>query len=341
MSDLLETLSIFIPTYNRANKLGELLNQLNLINHHYCCVNVIDNCSEDHTKEVVDSFRSDSNYSLNYLRNEVNVGLSGNLIKCIENCKTDWLWIIGDDDLIDLNAFKILSEMNLNLISNDTIYINFSTPNLYSRKDDFISIGLDDFVLKLDSFSNLVFISSSLINVRLVKAYIRFAYLYSNTLVPHISMILCGLSEKNFKIVYSKQKISVFRHAQSDEKWSYFNYYKNLHSLLDFFSKSRVETYNLFRKKILKTVVVDSNYLKAILLNNEYNLIFKKHLFNNVFFQLIRKATDFSLKKKTHLIAYYCIINFSFLRYLYISYIKGQVNKNRSNLYFQPLNSRI
>jgi glycosyltransferase involved in cell wall biosynthesis len=342
MSDLFNTLSIFIPTFNREAKLNELLNQLNSINNNYCNVNIIDNCSVDNTMEVVNDFMKNAIFPLYYNRNEVNVGLSGNLIKCIENCKTDWLWIIGDDDLINVEAFNILSELNLNLISDDTIYINFSTPNLFVRKSKFYSTSLEEFVFNLDSFSNFIFISSSIINIKHLKKHLRFSYIYANTLVPYIPILLSGLKDNNnFKVVFSDKIIATFVNPNKNEKWSYFNYYLNIDSLLEFFSDSKSDNYLLFNKKILETFIVDLNYLNSILLNKEYNLYFKKYLFNNIFFKLINFKYKAGIVQKIYLLIFYIIINFSIARHIYIFYYGLQKKNRKSKIYYQPLNSRV
>jgi glycosyltransferase involved in cell wall biosynthesis len=99
-------LTIGIPTYNRANKLVRLLNSIDSLCHPWLDKEIIrilisDNCSSDNTKDVV------KNYPLakyiDYSINEKNIGANGNIKKLISIFWTNYLIIVGDDDLIISN----------------------------------------------------------------------------------------------------------------------------------------------------------------------------------------------------------------------------------------------
>jgi glycosyltransferase involved in cell wall biosynthesis len=107
--------SICIPTYNRAEFLKECLDSVlcQVKNKREVEVIVIDNASPDDTQTVVGEFIK-SYDCLKYYRNERNLGLAGNQIKCIEYATGDYVTLLGDDDIyldgqID-RILKVVSE---------------------------------------------------------------------------------------------------------------------------------------------------------------------------------------------------------------------------------------
>lgn len=93
-------LSICIPTFNRAELLRECLASVIPQAHNKAEVEVIviDNASPDHTRSVVNKFQGEST-SLRYYRNELNLGYSGNQVKCFEYAAGEYMAILCDDDL--------------------------------------------------------------------------------------------------------------------------------------------------------------------------------------------------------------------------------------------------
>jgi len=106
-------LSILIPTYNRCNFLDECLAKLVTrgFNNVECEINVSDNASIDSTKEVV------SKYNVNYRRNAINLGYSGNIEALIREARGEYIVILGDDDefLFDWSYIKTVIEYNYDL----------------------------------------------------------------------------------------------------------------------------------------------------------------------------------------------------------------------------------
>lgn len=95
-------LTIYIPTYNRAEllkmQLESLAEALLRVDATRCEVIVSDNCSTDHTESVVKSFGS--RIDLKYSRNETNLGPVKNFLKMPFLASGEFLWLLGDDDLV-------------------------------------------------------------------------------------------------------------------------------------------------------------------------------------------------------------------------------------------------
>ena len=95
------TLTIAIPTYRRPGLLLKAiesvlqqtdLNQVELL--------VVDNDADSDSKAVVERLRQISVLPVRYLRNHANVGMFGNWNRCVVLCRTEWLTILNDDDLL-------------------------------------------------------------------------------------------------------------------------------------------------------------------------------------------------------------------------------------------------
>ncbi len=94
-----ELVTIAITTYNRAD--GFLRDAItSALAQTYPNIEVIvaDNCSNDHTREVVESFR---NPRIDYVRHESNIGPYRNFNFCVERARGKYFCLLHDDDLMD------------------------------------------------------------------------------------------------------------------------------------------------------------------------------------------------------------------------------------------------
>lgn len=105
-------LAIAIPTFNRADLLGLLLDSiardfeswpadLDLV--------VIDNASTDGTHEEV-ARRIGAGMPIRLLRNERNIGMDGNLAACFNATDAKYFWQIGDDEVLHAGACRFVLE---------------------------------------------------------------------------------------------------------------------------------------------------------------------------------------------------------------------------------------
>jgi hypothetical protein len=120
-------LSICIPTYNRANRLRVMLQALlpQVVNQASKVeVLISDNASMDRTIDRVDEAKSV--HPLRYSRNASNLGAIANILKLTtELARGEFVWVLGDDDLLLPNALSMVLD-TLQAQSNlDAIYFNF------------------------------------------------------------------------------------------------------------------------------------------------------------------------------------------------------------------------
>lgn len=117
-------LSICIPTYNRVGYLKDLLPglaaQIDAVANGKIELVVSDNASTDETADYLRSIHRDY---LRWWTNETNIGGDRNFLKCIQEAKGDYVWLVGDDDLVAPDAvarvLKFIEERRPGLLISD------------------------------------------------------------------------------------------------------------------------------------------------------------------------------------------------------------------------------
>ena len=119
-------LTISIPTYNRASMLDAQLTWLSAELEGFeneCDIVVSDNCSTDNTAHVIANWqrRFAGRISFTTNRNDHNIGGMANIMHCIGQATSKFVWSLGDDDAIERGAIryivgKIKEHSNLSLI---------------------------------------------------------------------------------------------------------------------------------------------------------------------------------------------------------------------------------
>jgi abequosyltransferase len=102
-------LTIAVPTYNRAVYLSRLLSSIASQPQHGAEVEILvsDNASSDNTGQVVEDFRK-AGQPIRYLRNDQNVGSDRNFLQCYEQANGRYVWIVGDDEVLEPNALQVI-----------------------------------------------------------------------------------------------------------------------------------------------------------------------------------------------------------------------------------------
>ena len=99
-------LSICIPTYNRAKDLDY---NLSLISSYIQKDNLFDsvqivisnNCSPDHTKDIIQKWVGLCKMHIEYYEQKRNIGAGPNLVYVVEQARTPWVLLLGDDDYLE------------------------------------------------------------------------------------------------------------------------------------------------------------------------------------------------------------------------------------------------
>ncbi|MDB9760436.1 glycosyltransferase family 2 protein [Pelagibacteraceae bacterium] len=102
-------LSICIPTYNRPDSLVNCLNSLSLQKKKNFEVCISDNCSNTNIKKIIKPFKK--KLKIKYNRNNKNLGFALNLLKVTKMATGEFIWFLGDDDLLMPNAVNELYKL--------------------------------------------------------------------------------------------------------------------------------------------------------------------------------------------------------------------------------------
>ena len=102
-------IAVCIPTYNRGNYIGDLLDSIvrqDLDNNLFEVV-ISDNASTDHTTEVVESYKGKIK-NLRYFKWDSNKGADRNYLKVVELATAEYCWLMGSDDVIEPHSLQFI-----------------------------------------------------------------------------------------------------------------------------------------------------------------------------------------------------------------------------------------
>lgn len=211
-------LTIAIPTFDRnvilLSNLRRLVPQVK--SRTDVEILVIDNASpEDVESSIVGEFGRLP--QLVVVRNRFNVGLAGNILKCIEQSRSAWMWLLGDDDTpLDGSVQRILDDVDAR---SGFLFLNYSNREWTQRVASFDTCGLDELAERMDSFHNFLFISSGVYNLAKLNSGLRHANSFSYTLAPHAALVLAGVGQQG-RVYFSAAELVRWGKADAANKWS-------------------------------------------------------------------------------------------------------------------------
>lgn len=103
-------ISICILSYNRPHTLDRLLQSVDANEHEEVEIVVCEDKSpkREEVKNVVDTYKKNSPFSVVYCENEKNLGFDGNVRECIKRSSGSWVVFMGDDDAFIPGALQKL-----------------------------------------------------------------------------------------------------------------------------------------------------------------------------------------------------------------------------------------
>ena len=123
----MKKISLCIPTYNRGIYLNNLLSSI-FLNKNYLrnveiCIS--DNNSSDETSSIIKSYKK--KISIKYKKNKKNIGLAANIINVSQMATGEFIWLIGDDDILFKDSIKRLKNLIASNPGVDFFYVNAFT----------------------------------------------------------------------------------------------------------------------------------------------------------------------------------------------------------------------
>lgn len=264
-------LTIAIPTYNRPHYLQHCLEAICPQIDDNVEIVVRDNCSDNYDFfKFIEPYVS--NYKVKAIKNDCNVGADANIARCFELCKTQWLWVLGDDDcVLPSSIAKVLEVIKK---ENKTAFIKFNS--LFTGR----TVGINEFCSSMKhpyAFSNAYFISEGVHNIGLTKKAMFWQYKYLSTNIGQILRIIKYIIENRDAECLFLSDPLLESHGEN-VSWTHFELVYSFLYILDVFRPYK----RLFRDNIFKCIVrLSFIYIR------ESNLSFRDKLYYT--FQVIYK----------------------------------------------------
>ncbi len=278
-TNYIDALSIVIPTYNRPDKLKRLLESIfkqNLSDIYE--IVVVNNCSNYKIEDITHQF--DLN-KIRIINNPFNVRMATNMVNTFLHCKTKWMWLISDDDVICENATSII---NNRISKNPEVgYLKFSTEGIgevglendekVHNLEQFIDYYANKEVVRSD---NLVFVSNGVFNLEALYPFLGFGYEFSYTYIGFLIPVFYSLNEE-IPVKFCDEKVIKFVNP-GNGVWSFSTVGLGLSTL----SHLPLSLDKSYFKKFLKITMLISykNMFKYLLKQNKegnqkvYNMIY-------------------------------------------------------------------
>lgn len=191
----MKLLTIYIPSYNRANS---LLKQFDTINSFKDKIKVIvnDNCSTD-----IKGYKEVQEYCLKncfvYHRNKINIGADANIFNGFLNSfDSKYIWILSDDDLLKKDAVEkiitILEKNSLDILFFTHSKIDKLEVKLWNQRNFFENN------IKISDGAGLI--SYVIYKTDFIKHSIPVGFQYIYTHFAHLAVLIDSFKDKNVNI---------------------------------------------------------------------------------------------------------------------------------------------
>ena len=156
-------LTIAIPTYNRVEKLIRILR---LIQDELTKLSLsadIDILVSDNSDKRFDSIHELIELPVRYIWNENNVGFDRNVLNCVANSNTKYVWLFGDDDILESNVLIDIID-RLKVQSPILSILKFGQFNISNSLENMPQVKMWHELSSTDEMSKLILESAKLTN---------------------------------------------------------------------------------------------------------------------------------------------------------------------------------
>ena len=229
------TLTIAIPTFNRNDLVADVVGRLLGQDERAYQLLVIDNCSPEPVESTLeDTLGRKTMERLTVVRNEVNIGGPANVVRCFQLCETDWLWILGDDDVpADGCVRRILNEAEAHPSS---VFHVFNRPVTLEIPAYSETRGRDGLLQRIDDFTTygtVGFLSTGVYRASRLKPLVKYGYHYAYTWYPHMAMLLMALGTDGVCSFVNETIVADVNQAPSGQLWNWMHVSLGATAMLD------------------------------------------------------------------------------------------------------------
>jgi glycosyltransferase involved in cell wall biosynthesis len=203
-------LTVIIPTYGRPQQIAERVREILPQLGPDLKFVIYDNCSPVPVAEAIADVAGRDPEQISIVRHPRNLGAVANIIRCIEQAETEWVWLLGDDDQVRPDAVaRVLGLIKRWDHQADLCWINLST-SLHQYAQEQFYQDTEAFCRGCEEtptmFSNTLFISGSVCRAPLWQRQLavgyRYLYACSSTLP-----VLLGAMNAGGKVLVSSELV--------------------------------------------------------------------------------------------------------------------------------------
>ncbi len=131
-------ISVCIPTFNQAHFLREAISSVLAQTLMDFELIVVDNCSPDDTRQVVEDFMA-RDARIKYYRNEENIGAQNNFNRCLRYASGEYVKLLCSDDLLEPHCLERSAEIldrhpNVSLVASARLFVDKNLQPVSVRK---------------------------------------------------------------------------------------------------------------------------------------------------------------------------------------------------------------
>ena len=135
----LPKISVCIPTYNGADYLRQAVESVLVQDSRIYEIVIVDNASVDQTVRIVEDLKEGGEGRIRFYQNDKNIGLAGNLNKCLEYARGEYIKFLCVDDLLLPECLERMSvaldtHQSVTLVCGGRVYVNESNEMLGSKR---------------------------------------------------------------------------------------------------------------------------------------------------------------------------------------------------------------
>ena len=218
----MSSFSILITTYNRKDRLLQMLKSIEKQGHFDAfSILISDNCSDYDVEQTIrDNFKKDFYSIITVHRWEFNIGMSANISVSMALVNTDWCLFLSDDDELSPNSIEtVIRDIEHNP---DAVALKYSLSREYEFPDGrFETIdAVIDYYDRRPKIIGEAFYLTQVYNLKLLKPYLGLLTTYSYTYVSFFIVLLFALRDNVGYMFTSSFIIVKYKQATKGEGWT-------------------------------------------------------------------------------------------------------------------------
>lgn len=217
-------LTIAIPTFSRAQQVGQQLARLMPQLTDGVQILVSENGSTAETVAAVTPFLSDR---VQYRASKVNRGFTGNFLACIENAYSDWVWILGDDDPVNGDSVAKILEWTSNTAAAVITTRPYSSPDYRIRLVDSV-----ESLFTATTLSEALSVSASVWRLSVLEANVHVLFTAAYSMQPQLAVMLRVLEAQAGTVAIIGDQLAGQPDVDPRQGWSKIQYIERCWTLI-------------------------------------------------------------------------------------------------------------